>query len=113
MMRMANLARRANGLAVGVAALVAVVSFGCAKSSARLNRINPGMTRDEVVQSLGRPHAVTAQGNVEFLTYNLLNKGVGDMKEYAVKVVDGRVLAFGEKADFGPSLLVTNEPAMK
>jgi hypothetical protein len=50
---------------------------------------------------------------VEYLTYNLLNKGVGDMKEYAVKVVDGRVLSFGEKLDFGPNLLVTNEPAMK
>jgi hypothetical protein len=47
---------------------------------------------------------------VEYLTYNLLNKGVGDMKEYAVKVVAGRVESFGEKADFGPQLLSTNAP---
>ncbi|MEY3275393.1 MAG: hypothetical protein RL153_658, partial [Verrucomicrobiota bacterium] len=46
----------------------------------------------------------------EYLTYNLLNKGVGDMKEYAVKVVAGRVESFGEKADFGPQLLSTNAP---
>ncbi|MEY3275257.1 MAG: SmpA / OmlA family, partial [Verrucomicrobiota bacterium] len=86
-------------------ALVAVALLaGCAASSARLNRISPGMTREEVVSALGTPHAVTAQGGVEYLTYNLLNKGVGDMKEYAVKVVAGRVESFGEKADFGPQL---------
>lgn len=85
-----------------VPGLVAVVLLaGCAASSARLNRISPGMTREEVVSALGRPHAVAAQGGVEYLTYNLLNKGVGDMKEYAVKVVAGRVEAFGEKSDFG------------
>ncbi len=83
---------------------------GCAASSARLNRVSPGMTREEVVSALGRPHAVAAHGGVEYLTYNLLNKGVGDMKEYAVKVVAGRVEAFGEKADFGPQLLSTNAP---
>jgi hypothetical protein len=83
---------------------------GCAASSARLNRISPGMTREEVVSALGTPHAVTAHGAVEYLSYNLLNKGVGDMKEYAVKVVAGRVESFGEKADFGPQLLSTNAP---
>ncbi len=92
-------------------ALVAVALLaGCAASSVRLNRISPGMTREEVVSALGTPHAVTAQGGVEYLTYNLLNKGVGDMKEYAVKVVAGRVESFGEKADFGPQLLSTNAP---
>lgn len=97
-----------------IAALVAVGLFaGCAASSARLNRINPGMTRDEVVAALGRPHAVAAVGDVEYLTYNLLNKGVGDMKEYAVKVVAGRVQSFGEKSDFGNALLSTNSPSSR
>jgi hypothetical protein len=100
-------------LAGAAVAGVVLMIAGCATSSSRMNRISPGMTRDEVVSALGRPHGVAAQGNVEYLTYNLLNKGVGDMKEYAVKVVDGRVLSFGEKSDFGPNLLVTNEPAMK
>lgn len=95
-----------------VSGLVAVALLaGCAASSARLNRISPGMTREEVVSVLGTPHAITAHGGVEYLTYNLLNKGVGDMKEYAVKVVAGRVESFGEKADFGPQLLSTNAPA--
>lgn len=94
-----------------VPGLVAVALLaGCAASSARLNRISPGMTREEVVSALGTPHAITAHGGVEYLTYNLLNKGVGDMKEYAVKVVAGRVESFGEKADFGPQLLSTNAP---
>lgn len=95
------------------ALLVAVVIAGCATSSGRLNRIAPGMTRDEVVSVLGKPHGVAAQGDVEYLSYNLLNKGVGDMKEFAVKIVGGRVQSFGQRSDFGPSLLVTNEPALK
>jgi len=90
-----------------------LVLAGCAASSARLNQISPGMTRDEVVAALGRPHGVAAQGDVEYLSYNFLNKGVGDMKQYAVKVVGGRVQSFGERSDFGPNLLVTNEPAIK
>ncbi len=101
------------GLAILAAVTVGVVLVGCASSSGRLNRISPGMTRDEVVSALGRPHGVAAQGDVEYLSYNFLNKGVGDMKQYAVKVVGGRVHSFGERADFGPNLLVTNEPAMK
>ena len=53
-----------------------------------------------------------AHGNVEYLTYNLLNKGVGDMKEFVIRLNRGAVESFGERASFGPSLLnLTNAPA--
>jgi hypothetical protein len=88
-----------------------LLAAGCATSSAKLNKITTGMAKDEVVATLGKPHAVTAAGDTEYLTYNLLNKGVGDMKEFAVKLVGGRVESYGEKADFGPNLLQsTNAP---
>jgi hypothetical protein len=98
-------------LRLWAALAAAVVLVGCASSSARMTRISPGMTKDEVVHALGRPHGVAAHGEVEYLTYNLLNKGVGDLREYAVKLVAGRVDSFGEKVDFGPNLLATNAPA--
>lgn len=92
-------------------AVSAGVLGGCASSSARMGRISTGMDREAVVSALGRPHSVAAQGHVEYLSYNLLNRGAGDMRSYAVKLVDGRVEAFGERADFGANLLVTNSPA--
>ena len=92
--------------------LAAGITAGCATSSARLNKLSLGMSRDEVVKTLGRPHAVTAQGDVEFLSYNLLNKGVGDMKEFVVRLEQGSVESFGERPSFGTSLLnTTNSPA--
>jgi hypothetical protein len=101
--------RRITVLAAACAA--AVWMAGCASSSAKLNHLSLGMSRDEVVKTLGRPHAVSAQGDVEFLTYNLLNKGVGDMKEFVVRIQKGSVESFGERSNFGSSLFGTNAPA--
>jgi len=78
---------------------------------AKLNHLSLGMSRDEVVKTLGRPHGVSAQGDVEFLTYNLLNKGVGDIKEFVVRIQKGSVESFGERSNFGSSLFGTNAPA--
>jgi len=93
------------------AACAAAWVAGCASSSARLNQVSLGMSREEVVKTLGRPHAVAAQGEVEFLTYNLINKGVGDMKEFVVRLQKGSVESFGERVNFGSSLFGTNAPA--
>ena len=97
--------------AFAAACFVAAGIAGCASSSAKLNRISLGMSREEVVKTLGRPHAVSAQGDVEFLTYNLINKGVGDMKEFVVRIQKGSVESFGERVTFGSSLFGTNAPA--
>lgn len=97
--------------AFAAACLTAAGIAGCASSSAKLNQLSLGMSREEVVKTLGRPHAVSAQGDVEFLTYNLINKGVGDMKEFVVRVQKGSVESFGERVNFGSSLFGTNAPA--
>ena len=96
---------------LAAACVAAAWVAGCATSSARLNQISLGMSREEVVKTLGRPHAVSAQGEVEFLTYNLVNKGVGDMKEFVVRLQKGSVESFGERVNFGSSLCGTNAPA--
>lgn len=93
--------------------LVASALFsGCASTSKKLNEVALGQTKDEVIALLGQPHTTTAQGGVEYLTYNLINKGAGDLREYTVKLVHGTVDSFGERADFGPARLAgTNAPA--
>lgn len=93
--------------------LIATALFsGCASTSKKLNEVALGQTKDEVIALLGKPHSTTAQGSVEYLTYNWINKGAGDLREYTVKLVHGTVDSFGERADFGPARLMgTNSPA--
>ncbi|MFM7555514.1 MAG: hypothetical protein ACKPAH_09495, partial [Verrucomicrobiota bacterium] len=38
-------------------------------------------------------------------------KGVGDMKEFVVRLQKGSVESFGERVNFGSSLFGTNAPA--
>jgi hypothetical protein len=100
-------------IAVVAGLLIASAVFtGCASTSKKLNEVALGQTKDEVIALLGHPHATTAQGSTEYLTYNLINKGAGDLREYTVKLVNGTVDSFGERSDFGPARLAgTNSPA--
>jgi hypothetical protein len=49
---------------------------------------------------MGKPHSVSAQGNTEYLNYNLDNKRMGDRREYCIRLVGNKVEAFGEKSEF-------------
>lgn len=93
------------------ALLLALLLSGCTGTSARMNRIQVGMRRPDVVAALGRPHAISAQGTQEYLSYHLLAKHTGEVGEYVVRMSDGRVESFGRRTDYGANLL-TNPPAM-
>jgi len=87
---------------------------GCGTSSRKLNELHLGMTKPEVIQTIGNPAHTSAQGSTEYLGYNLNHQGMSERREFVVKLVDGKVDAFGEKADFvGQGRLVppqTNAP---
>ena len=68
------------------------------------------MGKAQVVKILGRPAHTAAQGDTEFLGYNLNHAGMGERREFAVKLVDGKVEAFGEKGDFGSGRLAPLAP---
>ena len=97
---------------LGALAIISLLA-GCATSSSRLNGLQLGLGRDEVVEILGRPHSVSAEGEVEYLAYNLLAKGAGGRREYVVKFQAGKVVAFGEREDFGQQRFVPAAPAAK
>ncbi len=68
------------------------------------NDIKVGMPRDEAVAKLGKPHRVSAKGNVENLYYSesalyVGILGIGKVKEanreYRLHLVDGKVESFG------------------
>jgi hypothetical protein len=79
-------------------ALILLGAFfaGCATSD-EMNRIRIGMTKDQVVDILGKPDSMSGQANVVYLTYYLLNTGSEYEREqpYMVRLVDGKVESFG------------------
>lgn len=77
--------------------------LGCATAN-KLNAINIGMTKDIVVQTLGEPTSTSAIKNIQYLKYDLspnINFSLhGITKQYYVRLVNGKVDAFGETGDF-------------
>lgn len=63
-----------------------------------MNRLNVGMTKEEVSSLLGQPYRTAASGGVEFFVYELQRGGIRDL--YFVKLVNGKVESYGRMGDF-------------
>lgn len=80
-----------------VAGVIALA--GCA-TAPRMNRLNVGMTKQEVVSVLGQPASTAAPGGgVEILRFRLHDID-GITEEYFVRMVNGKVEAYGKMGDF-------------
>jgi len=78
---------------------------GCTGTTANLNRISLGMTKEEVIQEIGRPDSVSAKDNAEYLVYywatpKQIFVDENSLPEYFVRLVDGKVESYGKKGDF-------------
>ena len=91
--------------------LLALVMFlsACSTSNSGfskpdLSKISVGMTKSEVISTLGKPDDVASDGDVEFLEYGWdspWDGKVGFAETYIVRLRDGRVDLTGRKGDFG------------
>jgi hypothetical protein len=82
--------------------LIALVLFGAlltgCMTSSDLNKLQIGMTKEQVIAILGQPDSTSAQANVEYLTYYLEADGIASYdreRAYMVRLVDGKVESFG------------------
>src|ERR1022692_4132505 len=91
-----------NNALVVIPILCSLFFVGCAGTSDKLNRVNLGMTKKEVIRTLGNPDSTSAMGDDEFLIYDWGSPKelVGTPKEYFVRLKAGKVDAFGKKGDF-------------
>ena len=90
-------------------ALTMVLLVGCA-TAPNLNSISLGMSKQEVIKSLGNPYSVSAKNNTEYLKYNciggafLMTTAECDPRigngEYFVRLVNGKVESYGKVGDF-------------
>jgi len=83
--------------------VVAATVVGCATSSI-INSVELGMTKSEVIAVMGDPVSISATGQTEYLNYALSETGddayYGITTPYYVRLVNGRVDAYGRTGDF-------------
>lgn len=78
--------------------LLVILLAGCGTAS-RLNSVQLGMTRDQVVGVAGTPSSTSEMGNTQYLRYQLTSDWIFTDRYY-VRLTDGRVDAFGRVGDF-------------
>ena len=84
-----------------IALLSCLAASGCATAS-RINCVDTGMTKKQVISCMGQPTSISAMGDTQFLNYALLESfGATVTTPYAVQLVGGRVVSYGRQGDFG------------
>ncbi len=77
-----------------------VLLIGCAASPQNMNKLRLGMSKTEVIDTMGNPVSTSARQDVEFMQYRFRSDGLFS-SDYYVKLQDGKVDAFGRAGDFG------------
>lgn len=78
--------------------LAALLFLGCAGAS-KMNALQLGMTRDQVIGAIGDPSSTSEMGNTQYLKYQLRSDLIFTDR-YFVRLTDGQVDAFGRVGDF-------------
>lgn len=83
--------------------LILVALVGCATSH-KINKISLGMTKQQVTEALGPPVSTSATSGVEYLNYRFSETDDhafnGTTTPYFVRIVNGKVDAYGRLGDF-------------
>jgi len=92
--------RRAPMKPCRIVVIFLIIAFlvGCAGSSKKMNTLKLGMTKQDVIEAIGSPDSTSAAGDIEYLRYRL-NSGGFSVDEYYVKLLDGKVGAYGKRGD--------------
>lgn len=85
--------------------ILALLIAACA-GTPKINKLSVGMTKAEVIAAMERePDSTSAQGGVEYLTYNLWrdfwDRRPGDYSDrFFVRLINGKVESYGRIGDF-------------
>lgn len=76
---------------------------GCATAH-KINSISLGMSKEDVIKTMGKPVSTSATEGTEYLNYKLAETGDDDFygitTPYYVCVRDGKVISYGRTGDF-------------
>jgi outer membrane protein assembly factor BamE (lipoprotein component of BamABCDE complex) len=86
-----------------------------AENANRFAALRIGMTKEEAVKAMGTPTSVAAQGNYEYLNYSVTEANpygsLTVMRPYYIRLLDGKVEAFGLADQVGRALPAPRVPA--
>lgn len=98
---------------VGFICLVVLSACASVPTAQKLNGIQLGMSKAEVIERLGQPVSISAQNKTEFLNYKLTETETDAkyewVKPYYVRLIDGKVESYGRVGDFNS----TQTPTVK
>lgn len=86
--------------------LTAIGLLGCAATPEKMIDLQMGMSRDQVVHTMGSPTSVSRINESEYLNYSLcVTQCAGPIpfrqfRPFYVRLINGKVESFGEKGDF-------------
>lgn len=82
--------------------LVVVILTGCATAS-KLNELEIGMTKADVIKKLGKPESASTIGENSYLTYRLQRSTLDETTDvYLVKLKDNKVVSYGRDIEVRP-----------
>lgn len=83
--------------------VVVLLLAGCATAH-KINNVQLGMTKKEVISAVGVPASVSAQGATEYLNYRFSETDdhafYGVTTRYFIRLIDGKVESYGRSGDF-------------
>ena len=77
-----------------------ILVVGCAGSAKKINQLNVGMTKADVIEAMGEPNYTSGAKDVEILTYKLKSNSFYS-DTFFVRIKDGRVDRFGQQGNLG------------
>ncbi len=80
--------------------VAAGLMIGCAGTSKKINQVQLGMTKPQVIAVMGEPNYSTVREDTEILNYKLTTDGIFT-DDYIVRLKQGKVDLFGKRGDFG------------
>lgn len=82
---------------------VTLILFGCATAH-KINNVQLGMTKQEVIAAIGKPTSISAKDGTEYLNYRFSETDdhafYGVTTPYFVRLVNGKVDSYGRTGDF-------------
>ncbi|WP_417765767.1 SHOCT domain-containing protein [Spongiibacter tropicus] len=83
--------------------LLVLALFGCATAH-KINNVQLGMTKQEVIAAIGKPTSISAKDDTEYLNYRFSETDdhafYGITTPYYVRLVNGKVDSYGRTGDF-------------
>ncbi len=81
-----------------VLAVLAILALSCCRPASKMAELSVGMTKQEVISTLGKPTSASYEDGKEQLVYGMTELPLdATIQRYVVVLVDGKVISYGRQ----------------